>query len=146
MIAQWPPEDPEALVWSRLVKTYIRIHAELQAAFKAAELPPAEWFDVLNELKKVASGALRPVELQERLLVSQPNMSRLLDRLQAEKLVERLAVQGDGRAQQVQLTSQGRALHKRMLLIHKQVLGANVSAHFSEEQLGQLGRWLQRLL
>lgn len=146
MLAQWPPDDPDFLVWTRLVKAYTRIQTELQTAFKEADLPPAEWFDVLNELKRVSSGALRPVELQERLLVSQPNMSRLLDRLQADKLIERLAVQGDGRAQQVQMTSQGRALQRRMANVHKQVLSKNVSAHFSEEQLSQLGRWLQRLL
>ena len=68
-------------------------------------------YDVLYTLAKCEAPA-RLGELQQGVLLSQPALSRLVDRLEARGLVARSSDQTDGRAVRVTLTPAGKELQQ----------------------------------
>ena len=74
-------------------------------------------FDVLAQLDR-AGEALTMGELSRRLMVSNGNVTGLVDRLVEEGLVERRASASDRRAQLVRLTAAGRHAFRAMTPVH----------------------------
>ena len=87
---------------------------QIEAEMKAAGFPSLAWYDVLLHLKRRPEGGSPPREIEEAVLFEQYNLSRLLDRMEAEGLVRRIPFPGDKRRQLVEITAEGRALQKRM--------------------------------
>ncbi|GAB7187018.1 hypothetical protein ATKI12_6849 [Kitasatospora sp. Ki12] len=61
-----------------------------------------------------AEGASRVGDLADRLMVKPSHVTRQIDRLQGQKLVERAQDATDRRARQVELTGEGRAVLDRL--------------------------------
>ena len=74
-------------------------------------------YDVLYTLSKCPA-PIRLSELNRHVLLSQPALSRLVDRLAARGLVERRPDAGDGRSVRLALTDAGRAVQRRIGLRH----------------------------
>ena len=79
-----------------------------------ADLPPLAWYDVLAVLRDAPDQRLRQVEIAERVLLSNSGLSRLLDRIVARGLVERISCESDRRAFFVCLTDEGRDMLEKM--------------------------------
>jgi DNA-binding MarR family transcriptional regulator len=131
------------LAWSRLLRAHKAALGAVEAALKAAGLPPLEWYDVLLELDRGA--ALRPRDLQGRLVLAQYNLSRLLDRMVAAGLVTRLPCPQDGRGHLVELTPEGRALRAEMWPVYAEAIETAVGARLSQEEAAALADLLGRL-
>jgi DNA-binding MarR family transcriptional regulator len=69
-------------------------------------------------LTTLADGPRRITELAETEAVSQPAISKMADKLEAQGLVVRARSADDGRAVQVSITAEGRA---RLELVHSQI-------------------------
>jgi DNA-binding MarR family transcriptional regulator len=69
---------------------------------------------VLWELYRAEGRQLRQFEIGERVLLAKYNLSRLLDRLEAEGLVVRQPCEEDRRGANVVLTEAGKALLRQM--------------------------------
>ena len=113
---------------------------------KAAGLPPLTWYEVLLELKRPGGGVLRPYELERRLLLAQHNVSRLLERLEKQGLVERRPCSDDGRGQMVVITPAGLDLLSRMWPVYRSAIGRHVGAKLTEAEADRLHRMLAKLL
>ena len=70
-------------------------------------------YDVLYTLSK-CPGPIRISELNRYVLLSQPALSRLVDRLAERGLVERLPDPADGRGVRLALTEAGRAVQRQI--------------------------------
>jgi DNA-binding MarR family transcriptional regulator len=70
-------------------------------------------YDVLHTLRQ-HHGPMRMRNLSESVLLSQPGLSRLVDRLVARGLVRRHKDPQDGRGVLVELTEEGRAVQRRI--------------------------------
>lgn len=70
-------------------------------------------YAVLFALSTEVEG-LRITELGDDVLITQPGMSRLIARLEARGLVERVEDAADGRARRIRLTREGSALQRRV--------------------------------
>jgi len=70
-------------------------------------------YDVLHTLRQ-HHGPMRMRTLSESVLLSQPGLSRLVDRLVARGLVRRHKDPQDGRGVLVELTEEGRAVQRRI--------------------------------
>jgi len=70
-------------------------------------------YDVLHTLRQ-HHGPMRMRTLSETVLLSQPGLSRLVDRLVARGLVRRHKDPEDGRGVLVELTDEGRAMQRRI--------------------------------
>jgi DNA-binding MarR family transcriptional regulator len=141
-----PLPSPQTIAaWTRLITASRGLVDRIEAALKAAGLPPLAWYDALWELEQAEAG-LRPFELQDRLLLPQYGMSRLLDRLVTAGLVERLAVQADGRGQLVRISAKGRDTRGRMWPVYAAELCNLVEAPLRQGEAEALAASLGRLI
>ena len=113
----------EIRVWLRLLTctnlVERRIRRNLRAEFDIT-LPR---FDLLAQLHRAPEG-LTMGALSRRLMVSNGNVTGLIERLVGEGLVERRAAPGDRRTQRVRLTAAGeRALVDMLPIHHRWVAG-----------------------
>jgi DNA-binding MarR family transcriptional regulator len=139
------PSDAAVTAWVRLVQASRHALDAVESDLKKAGLPPLAWYDILLELRR-AAGALRPVEIEGRLLIAQHNVSRLIDRLEAAGYVERQPCEEDARGQVVGLTQGGRDLLKRMWPPYRAAIQRHVGAKLADDQAAKLARLLGQLL
>ena len=139
------PSDAAVTAWVRLVQASRHALDAVESDLKKAGLPPLAWYDILLELRR-AAGALRPVEIEGRLLIAQHNVSRLIDRLEAAGYVERQPCEEDARGQVVGLTQAGRNLLKRMWPPYRAAIQRHVGAKLADDQAAKLARLLGQLL
>ncbi len=100
-------------------------------------------FDVLATLFRSPASGLRMGGISERLLVTEGNVTGLVDRLERGGLVERRADPADRRAQRVRLTADGRALAERAIPVVEAELG-RVFAGLDAEEMRRMQRLLRR--
>src|ERR1700742_3792265 len=78
------PSQSVVAAWARLNRAQRIALDAVESGLQQAAWPPLGWYDALLELKRSETGALRPLELEKRLLLAQHNISRLIDRLEAQ--------------------------------------------------------------
>ena len=138
--------SPEAITaWARLMRVSRQLVERAEDTLKESGLPPLAWYDVLHELAEAGEGGLRPFQLIERTLFAQYNISRLLARLEADGLVEKLPVADDGRGQTIRITAKGRETRRRMWAIYGRSIAELVGARLSPDELNMVSALLGRL-
>jgi DNA-binding MarR family transcriptional regulator len=91
-------------------------------------------YDVLYTLSKHPDG-LRMSDLSGNILLSQPTISRMIDRLHQRGLVTREHVPGDRRGVTVTLTEAGRTARKRIGHAHAKSVAAYMSKSLRPEEM-----------
>lgn len=138
------PSPDTIKAWGRLMRVSRQLVEKTEDVLKANGLPPLAWYDVLHELAEAGEGGLRPFELIDRVLLAQYSVSRLLARLDADGLVEKLPVSDDGRGQTVRITPGGREMRRRLWAVYgkaiSELMGDKLSAKELEMLAGLLGR------
>jgi DNA-binding MarR family transcriptional regulator len=133
--------------WINLVRAEEAVVAAIEAEVKAAGLPPLAWYDVLLELSRTQSEAgVRQNELERRLLFRQYNLSRLIDRLEDAKYVERKQCPEDGRGQVVVATAAGKKFQKQMWPVYRDAVTRRVASKLTNKEAAELGRLLEKLV
>ncbi|MBO0869043.1 MAG: MarR family transcriptional regulator [Micromonosporaceae bacterium] len=94
-------------------------------------------YDVLYTLSKCPQ-PVRQSELHRHVLLSQPALSRMVDRLVERGLVHRDSDPADGRGVRLSLTADGRARQRRVGLRHGLSVARAVAAQVSAEEMRQL--------
>jgi DNA-binding MarR family transcriptional regulator len=140
------PSDTVIRAWTRLVRSSRIVLGAVEAELKAAGFPPLGWYDALLELSRDQVDGLRPFVLEERLLLAQYNLSRVLDRLEEAGYVERLPHPEDRRGQIVRITTAGRDLVKRMWPAYRAAIARHVGAKLDEDEARDLASLLDRLI
>ncbi len=100
-------------------------------------------YDVLYTLAK-CDHPLRLADLSEHVLLSQPGLSRLVDRLVERGLVERCTDPADARAVRLSLTEAGRSLQRSIGRAHARDVAAAL-AHLPSHDLAALSRLTRAL-
>jgi DNA-binding MarR family transcriptional regulator len=97
---------------TRLKRLGERLQTQTQVLLEEADVGlPAAHFPVLGALDRL--GAMNVGELTEALGISQPGVTRLLDRLETEGLVLSTQLADDRRVRTIELTKAGRQLVSR---------------------------------
>jgi DNA-binding MarR family transcriptional regulator len=122
--------------WEALFRAQATVVRELSDADVWDELPQRE-YGVLYALSTAPDG-LRITELLDDVLLTQAGMSRLIARLDAGGLVERIDDPVDRRACRIRLTDAGAALQRRVGLRHGRHVAQTMTRRLSDEQLTQL--------
>ena len=131
--------------WARLMRVSRQLVESAEDALNEGGLPPLAWYDVLHELAEAGEGGLRPFQLIERTLFAQYNISRLLARLEADGLVEKLPVADDGRGQTIRITAKGRETRRRMWAVYGRSIADLVGGKLSADELKMMSALLGRL-
>jgi DNA-binding MarR family transcriptional regulator len=129
--------------WEALFRAQATVHRELAAADVWDRLSPSE-YGVLYALSTHPDG-LRITELSDDALLTQAGISRLVARLEAAGLLERVADPSDGRASRIRLTEAGASAQRRVGLRHGHHVAQFMTSTFSTEQLEQLRALCQNL-
>ncbi len=97
---------------TRLKRLGERLQAQTQVVLEEADIDlPASHFPLLAALDRL--GDLKVGELAEALGASQPGVTRMLEKLEAEGAVESMQSDADRRARSIALTRSGRQLISR---------------------------------
>ncbi|MFB9978432.1 MarR family winged helix-turn-helix transcriptional regulator [Mesorhizobium kowhaii] len=139
------PSSEAINAWARLMRVSRQLMESAEDALKESSLPPLAWYDVLHELAEAGEGGLRPFQLIERTLFAQYNISRLLARLEADGLVEKLPVADDGRGQTIRISAKGREMRRQMWAVYGRSITELVGAKLSADELNMVSALLGRL-
>ena len=122
--------------WEALFRAQSTLGRELLAAEVWGELKPHE-YGVLYALSGRPEG-LRITDLRADVLLTQPGLSRLVARLEAAGLVERVADPDDGRASRIRLTEAGVRAQRDVGLRHGRHVAQAMTRTLTTAQLAQL--------
>ncbi len=98
----------EGAAWGGLLRTHARLTERLDAELRDRHGLQLTWYDALRQLRNSPAGRLRMTDLAERVLLTRSGLTRLVNRLEDEGLVERVPDPEDGRATLAGLTPDGR--------------------------------------
>lgn len=138
--------EPERMrAWVSLLHAHARILRQLAKELELADQVSLDTYDVLVQLSE-AGGALRHRDLLEHLVISQPGLSRKVERLESAGLVERRPDPQDGRGVVVKLTRAGRAALRSAARVHMAGIDREFSARLSDAEACTLATVFERLL
>ena len=116
-------EPTAAEVWRALVDVYQPVLRDVVTELEQDAGIDSGTYSVLAYLDR-AGGTIRLAELQSlmRVRYSQPGLSRLVQRMETDALVERVTDPGDRRATTVRLTRAGRARTRAARAVYDRAL------------------------
>ena len=130
--------------WESLFRAQVAVMRQIAAEFPSHVLSLNE-YDVLFTLSRSENRTLRIRELNENVLLTQPSISRLVDRLAGRELVSKLTDPNDGRGTLVSLTDKGFALFRDAARVHARSIAGRMSSALSPEELTELARLTGKL-
>lgn len=123
--------------WESLFRAQVTVIRELNHEFPNDELSFNE-YDVLFNLSRQDGRRLRIRDLNRHLLLTQPSVSRMVDRLVSKGLVRKESDPGDGRGTFVCLTDDGFSLFRRVAVAHADSITRHVGGALTQDELTQL--------
>lgn len=102
-------------------------------------------YEVLLFLAGAPEQRLRMFDLAESVLLSRSGLTRLVDRLERDGLVERLTCEKDARGSYAALTDAGRAKLAAARVTHLDGVRRHFLSHFSTEELEQFAAFWERV-
>jgi DNA-binding MarR family transcriptional regulator len=139
--------DPvELRAWRGFLETHARVARKLEADLLArADLPLAE-FDVLFQLALADGRRLRMNELADRVLLSRAGITRLVDRLVIDGLVDRVKCESDARGYFAVLTDRGLTRVEHATPDHMAAVRRYFLESFTRSEIETLGALLDRAI
>lgn len=144
-IRQTKPEPDTVAAWAKLVRTSGNLLAKIESRLKRSGLPPLIWYDVLHEIACAGETGLRPFEIQQRILLEQYGVSRLLARMRKQGLIERVDCTDDGRGHSVAITLAGLQMRRDIWAVYGPAIEWVVGAGLSKSERADLMRLLGKL-
>jgi DNA-binding MarR family transcriptional regulator len=137
-----PFEHPEEEAFLNIARTASVLAADFDRLFKAAGLSEST-YNILRILRGSNPEPRCPSSIGADLVAAVPDMTRLLDRLEKQALIQRERCTEDRRMVWVRITKDGlkvlAALDEPVLALHRQQL-----AHMKKDELRELSRLLVR--
>jgi DNA-binding MarR family transcriptional regulator len=139
---------PEAHLdaWRALLNSHAVLIGRVEDALGEAGLPPLAWYDVLWPLHRAPGRRLRMRDLtREVVILGRSGLTRLVDRLEAARMLERLPVADDARGVEIAITADGSRVLRRMWPIYERVLRNHFVDALNEGEARVLAELLGRL-
>jgi DNA-binding MarR family transcriptional regulator len=143
-IRELAPEELSA--WRGLLRVHSALVKALDAELLARHDMPLTSYEVLINLQAAPGRRRRMAELADGVLLSRSGMTRLVDRLEREGLLERDACTDDGRGTYAVLTEKGEACLARARPTHLDGVRDRFLQHFAAEELGVLAAFWERVV
>jgi DNA-binding MarR family transcriptional regulator len=151
-----PPGEHEGLLseersdagqraWRGLLRAHACLAKRLDAALEQAHGLPLSSYEVLDRLEDANSGRMRMCDLAEQAQLSRSGLTRLVDRLEREQLLERCSCEQDARGSFACLTANGRERLQEARVTHLAVVREQFFSRFSEDELALLADMCQRV-
>lgn len=148
------PKNPAAVVtatdwrlavWRDFLRTHNHLLRQLEHQLLAHGKIAIGSYDVLVQLAEAPDNRLRMSELAQAVLLSRSGLTRLVDRLQKDGLVERQPDPEDARGMYTVLTAKGRDTLRDASRVHLAGVSELVLTRLSEAELRQLRALMLKL-
>ncbi|MGF7237515.1 MAG: MarR family winged helix-turn-helix transcriptional regulator [Frankia sp.] len=131
--------------WRRFLIVHSRVTRQLGDELEDEQHLALASYDVLLQLAEAPDG-LRMSELADAVLLSRSGLTRLVDRLVRDALVERRSCPIDGRGTYAVLTPKGRDQLRSASSTHMRGVAEHFVNHYTPAELDTLAELLGRLL
>jgi DNA-binding MarR family transcriptional regulator len=132
------PDDWRLTAWRSFLRTHTHLLRQLEHQLQAHGKIALGSYDVLVQLAEAPENRLRMSELAEAVLLSRSGLTRLVDRLQKDGLVQRQPDVEDARGTYTVLTAKGRDTLRDASQVHLAGVSNLVLDRLSEPELRQL--------
>jgi DNA-binding MarR family transcriptional regulator len=137
--------SPERLrCWRLFFESALALGDVLDTELEQAVGIPQRWYDVLVHLEDSPAG-IRMNELAERILYSKSGFTRVIDRMAAAGLVERVRPADDRRSILVVLTAKGTETMEEARRYHRDGIEKHFSQHLADADVKALTRALEKV-
>lgn len=130
--------------WESLLRAQVTLMKEFAEDFRGAEVSMQE-YDVLYTLAGCPQGRSRLRDLAEHVRLSQPGLSRLVERMETDGLVSRERDPQDGRGTLVGLTDRGREAQRAVGRVHAASIVTRMTGSLTREEQAELARLCTKL-
>jgi DNA-binding MarR family transcriptional regulator len=132
--------------WRGLLRVHASLVRALDAELDAEHGVPITSYEVLIHLADSPEGRMRMRDLADAALLSRSGLTRLVDRLERDGLIERAACSSDARGAFAVITAAGRDLLARARPAHRGGVRRRFLDHFDEDELVRLASYWERVL
>lgn len=136
----------EVAAWGGFLRAHASLVRALDAELEREHGVALTTYDVLLHLARAPDGALRMSELADAVVLSRSGLTRRVDRLAREGLLERRTCATDARGQLAAITDEGRAVLARARPTHLRGVRERFLRHFSPAELERLAAGWERVL
>jgi DNA-binding MarR family transcriptional regulator len=148
---QIPTADQEALTlgelraWRGLLRAHACLAKRLDTELDREHGLPMSSYEVLHHLEEASDGRMRMCDLAEQAQLSRSGLTRLVDRLERDGLLERCSCTHDARGAYACLTVPGRERLQAARATHLAVMRTAFFSRFSEQELTLLADMWERI-
>jgi DNA-binding MarR family transcriptional regulator len=139
-------DDRELRAWRGMLRVNATLTKALDAELEAAHGLPLSSYEVLMHLDDADGQRMRMSDLAAMVILSRSGLTRLVDRLERDGLIERVSCDSDARGSFASLTAAGRRKLAAARATHLAGVRAMFLDHFSPEEQDLLGAAWERLL
>ncbi|MFB7251143.1 MarR family winged helix-turn-helix transcriptional regulator [Microbacterium sp. NPDC056234] len=129
--------------WESLFRAQHELFSEMAADFDGSDLAQGE-YDVLLTVTRGPEMTARLRDVTQNMLISQPSVSRLIDRMVTRGLVTKHPDPEDGRGALIRATDAGARAFRRIATIHGRSIAERMST-LDEDELRTLLELTERL-
>jgi DNA-binding MarR family transcriptional regulator len=135
----------ELRAWRGLLRAHACLAKRLDAELEREHRLPMTSYEVLNHLQEAPGGRMRMCDLAEQAQLSRSGLTRMVDRLEREELLERCSCDHDARGSYACLTAAGRERVEAAHVTHLAVVREHFFSRFSESELSLLADMWERI-
>jgi DNA-binding MarR family transcriptional regulator len=138
-------DDPRIGAWRAFLRAHAQVVRRLERELAEEQGMALTDYDVLVQLAGADQRRLRMSELADRLLLSRSGVTRLVDRLVADGLVERVSCDDDRRGQWAALTDAGLRRLRAATPTHLRGVNEHFLDRLTPDELASLGQMLDSI-
>jgi DNA-binding MarR family transcriptional regulator len=135
--------ETELRAWQALLHAHHDVTERLDGELREHHGLSFGAYDVLLRLARAPGRCLRMSDLAERVWLSPSGLTRMIDRLEGQGLVERIGYKGDGRVTMARLTEAGHAVLLRAARTHLRGIREHFTRRLTEAQLRNVASALE---
>ena len=135
----------ELRAWRGLLRAHACLARRLDTELDQAHGLPMTSYEVLHHLDEALGGRMRMRDLAEHAQLSRSGLTRLVDRLEREELLERCSCEHDARGSYACLTERGRVRLEDARVTQLAVVREHFFSRFSELELSLLAGMCERI-
>ena len=136
----------ELAAWRGFLRVHAALFKELDAELQAVHQLPLSSYEVLLTLSSAPEGEMRMSEIADSVLLSRSGLTRLVDRLERDGLLERRECTTDKRGANAAITAEGRRRFQAARETHLGGVRARFLDRLSDEDKRRLGVLWERVL
>jgi DNA-binding MarR family transcriptional regulator len=138
--------EPELRAWLAFMRAGLASTRAMDRDAEATGRPPLSEHHILAVLGDAPDQRMRPSDLAEQAALTKSGLTRAVDRLESQHLIERRPCPTDRRGQLIVLTAQGRRVLRRSAPEHFRSIARNFADHLTGREIEVIGGALERVV